>query len=75
MKPEKPSQNEPFYPFISRDCIDVIADGEEDTTVRPLRPVLMKRALEERAKMAAWKKALAEENQSHGQDPENKNAG
>jgi hypothetical protein len=41
-------------PFDSRDCIDLIYDGPGDSTVRPLRPALLQRALAEREKLARW---------------------
>jgi hypothetical protein len=41
-------------PFSSHDCIDVIIDGPEDTTVRPLTGERLKNAMAERDKIAYW---------------------
>ena len=38
--------------FGSLDCDILIVDGPGDTTVRPLRPVLLKAALAERERLA-----------------------
>jgi hypothetical protein len=49
------STNGSDSPFDSRDCIDLIYDGPGDSTVRPLRPALLQRALADREKLARWK--------------------
>jgi hypothetical protein len=41
-------------PFSSHDCIDIVFDGPEDTTVRPLTGEELKRAIAERERIAHW---------------------
>ena len=38
----------------SRDCIDVVYDGEGDTTVRPIPPEWLPQALAEIEKLKRW---------------------
>jgi hypothetical protein len=40
--------------FDSRDCVDLMVDLIGDTTVRPIRPSLLKSALAERERIARW---------------------
>ncbi len=59
----------------SLDCVNLIFDLVPDTTVRPLRPALLKLALAERERLARWQ---AQANQAppagdppSGPDPQN----
>jgi len=49
----KPQSNERSY-WDSRDCIDVVFDGEGDTTVRPIPPEWLPQALAEIEKLKRW---------------------
>ncbi len=40
--------------FDSLNCVNLIVDALGDTTVRPLRPSLVKLALAERERLARW---------------------
>jgi hypothetical protein len=55
------SMNGSDSPFDSRDCIDLVYDGPEDSTVRPLRPALLQRALAEREKLARWNSSSSDQ--------------
>jgi hypothetical protein len=46
--PELPAPSE----FDSRDCVNLLLEAQGDTTVRPLRPQLLKMALAERERLA-----------------------
>jgi hypothetical protein len=45
----------------SRDCINIIVDGPGDTTVRPMRPELVKLIMAERERMARFLEELEQE--------------
>ncbi|MBY0524296.1 MAG: hypothetical protein K2R98_12900 [Gemmataceae bacterium] len=48
-------------PSSSPNCVDVVIDGPGDTTVRPIRPSMLKRAMEERDKIRKWEEELRQE--------------
>ena len=48
-----PQSNEGSY-WSSRDCVDVVYDGEGDTTVRPIPPEWLPQALAEIEKLKRW---------------------
>jgi hypothetical protein len=66
-----PTPNGPSPNFDSSDCVDLVFDGPGDTTVRPLRPELMKLALEERERIARWRQEAAEEAAREAQERKN----
>jgi hypothetical protein len=53
-----PSFHDTLLSFNSLDCIDLVVNVVGDSTVRPLRPELLRQALAERERLARWEDYL-----------------
>jgi hypothetical protein len=50
--------------FCSPNCVDFVIDGPGDRTVRPLSGELLRLALEERERLAAWEREQARQDET-----------